>query len=34
MPAVQDTVVVEGVDVGAGVPSVASQVHYLEKVVK
>jgi hypothetical protein len=34
MPAVQDVVVVEGVDVGVGSPKEKNQVHYLVKVVK
>jgi hypothetical protein len=32
MPAVQDAVAVEGVDVGIGYPKVMNQVHYLIKV--
>ncbi len=34
MPAMQDAVVVEGVDVGVGSPKEINQVHYLVKVVK
>jgi hypothetical protein len=34
MPAVQDAVVVEGVDVGVGSPNEMNLVHYLVKVVK
>ena len=34
MPAVQDTVAVEGVGVGVGSPKEMNQVHYLVKVVK
>ncbi len=34
MLAVQDAVVVEGVDVGVGSPKEMNQVHYLIKVVK
>jgi hypothetical protein len=34
MPAVQDTVVVEGVGMGVGSPKEMNQVHYLVKVVK
>jgi hypothetical protein len=34
MPAMQDTVAVEGVDVGVGSPKEMNQVHYLVKLVK
>jgi hypothetical protein len=34
MPAVQNAVVVEGVNVGVGSPKEMNQVHYLVKVVK
>ncbi len=34
MPAVQDTVAVEGVGMGVGFPNEMNQVHYLVKVVK